>query len=70
MQANVGLLDRIIRFIVGVTLIAAPNLTTMEMWANPMIEYGANALGAILILTGLVSFCPLSKLLGVNTVRS
>lgn len=70
MEANVGSMDRIIRFIAGAALIALPYMTAMEMWANPMIKYGVNAVGAILILTALVRFCPLFKLLGISTVRS
>jgi DUF2892 family protein len=70
MQANVGSMDRIVRILVGAALIALPYVTALEMWANPMIKYGANAVGAILILTALVRFCPLFKLLGISSVRS
>ncbi len=70
MEANVGSMDRIFRFIIGAVLIALPYVTAMEIWANPVIKYGANAVGAILILTALVSFCPLFKLLGISTARS
>jgi rhamnose utilization protein RhaD (predicted bifunctional aldolase and dehydrogenase) len=68
MTANVGSIDRIIRFIIGAALIALPYLMPdMAIWANPMVKYGANAVGAILILTGLFSFCPLFKILGINS---
>ena len=70
MTANVGSMDRIIRFIIGAALIVLPYITDMEIWANPMISYGANAVGAILILTGLFRFCPLFKILGINTCRA
>lgn len=70
MKANVGSADRLIRVIVGAALIVLPYVTAMEIWANPMIKYGANAVGAILILTAVVRFCPLFKLLGISSARS
>ena len=70
MTANVGSVDRMIRFIVGAILIALPYVTTMEIWDNPIIKYGAGAVGVILILTGLLRFCPLFALLGINTCRT
>lgn len=70
MEANVGSMDRVIRIVVGAALIALPYVTAMEIWANPLVKYGANAVGAILILTALVRFCPLLKLFGISTARS
>lgn len=67
-SANVGSVDRAIRIIVGVILIALPFvMADVEVWANPVFKYGAFVVGGILILTALVRFCPAYMLIGANT---
>ncbi len=61
--ANVGSTDRIIRFVAGAILIALPFVTAISgalSWILPVV-------GIVLILTGLVRFCPAYRLLGVRT---
>ena len=60
MECNSGTIDRIIRFILGATFI----------WVG--YEYSAwwYLLATLLILTSFAGFCPLYKLIGVNTCRS
>lgn len=60
MKANVGQPDKIIRIILGVTLIAWA-LTTGPVWAW---------IGIVPLVTGLFSFCPLYAMLGMNTCGS
>ena len=61
MSKNVGGIDRILRIVVGVALIAA-------YFMNPNGAYSwLYWLGLIPLLTGLFSFCPLYTLLGMNT---
>jgi hypothetical protein len=52
MKQNVGGIDRILRIVVGVALL---------IWAfviSPALIWWAAAIGAVLLLTGLVSWCP------------
>ena len=58
MKSNVGGIDRVLRIVVGVVLIALAATNTVGWWGW---------LGVIPLLTGLVSFCPLYTLLGLNT---
>lgn len=58
MKSNVGGIDRILRVLVGLVLIALAATNTIGWWGW---------LGVIPLLTGLVSFCPLYTLLGLNT---
>jgi len=58
MAANVGTLDRIVRIVVGIALIA---LT----FVGPRTPWGW--IGVIPLATALINFCPLYALLGVNT---
>jgi ABC-type polysaccharide/polyol phosphate export permease len=58
MSKNVGSVDRIIRLILGVILIAL-------VFVGPQTEWGW--LGLIFIVTAFVGFCPAYRLLGINS---
>jgi hypothetical protein len=58
MTANVGTIDRALRFIVGAALIAAAALGFIGWWGY---------IGVVPLLTALVRFCPAYPLLGINT---
>ncbi|MFN5630651.1 MAG: DUF2892 domain-containing protein [Sphingomonadales bacterium] len=57
-NANIGNADRIARIILGVVLIAL-------VFVGPKTEWGW--IGLVPLLTGLVRWCPLYRLIGVNT---
>ena len=60
MTSNMGNADRVIRFILGIALVSLFFL----------LEGGARwfgLIGVVLIVTSSVSFCPLYRLLGLNT---
>lgn len=62
MKQNIHYVDRIVRFIIGAALLA--------FFAMSDSEYRIFALlGIIPLLTGLVGFCPLYTLLGINGCR-
>jgi len=69
-SANVGSLDRAIRLIVGALLIALPNFYASEIWASQAARWGIPFVGAVLIVTALVRFCPLYRLIGVNSCKA
>jgi len=58
MKANEGALDRILRVIAGAGILSLALVGPQTPWAY---------LGAIPLLTGLVGYCPLYGILGVNT---
>ncbi len=58
MQANVGNVDRALRIIVGVVLIALTLMNTIGPWGW---------IGVVPVLTGLFRFCPAYTLLGIRT---
>ncbi len=58
MKFNVSGLDRVLRVIVGVVLIALAATGTVGRWGW---------LGIIPLLTGLMRFCPIYPLLGWST---
>ena len=55
---NVGSIDRLLRIILGVALIALAALGKIGPWGY---------IGVVPLLTGLMSSCPLYSLIGVNT---
>lgn len=67
MSANVGTIDRILRFIVGAILIALPFVTNWAIFANPIYYWASIIVGAVMILTALIKFCPAYTIFGLRT---
>ncbi|HMT38655.1 MAG: DUF2892 domain-containing protein [Xanthomonadales bacterium] len=59
MQANVGGADKWLRIVVGLALIA------WALMGGPVWAW----IGVVPLATGLFNFCPLYKLVGINTCR-
>ena len=59
MEINVGCTERLLRIIIGVVIIGL-GLYFQSWWG---------VVGLILLLTGLFRFCPLYKMLGMNTCK-
>jgi uncharacterized membrane protein len=62
MKINEGTLDRVIRAVVGAVLLAVG----LVLVKGP-IGVVLDVLGAVLLITGIVGFCPLYTLFGINT---
>lgn len=60
--ANVGSTDRMIRLILGVVLIVLAFVANIGVW-----QWVALAVGAILIVTAFLNFCPLYRIFGMKT---
>ncbi len=68
-MVNVGTVDRVLRALVGLALLAMPFIPAASaalaemgtwIWILP-------ALGLVLLLTALFRFCPAYRLLGIRT---
>lgn len=57
MKANVGRIDRIIRFVLGAVIITV-GFYFKSLWG---------VVGIVPIITGLLNFCPAYNLIGVST---
>jgi len=62
MKANEGKLDRILRVIFGVIFVFYGFL-----YLAPPASQALMVIGGILVLTGMIGFCPLYSILKVNT---
>lgn len=60
MKINVGNMDRILRIIVGLALIALAAAGIIGVWGW---------IGVVPLLTGIFRFCPAYTLLGMNTCQ-
>ncbi len=60
MNANIGQVERVLRIVVGLILIAL-------VFVGPHTAWGW--VGIVPLLTGLVGWCPPYALLGINTCK-
>jgi hypothetical protein len=58
MKLNIGSVDRALRIVAGIVLIALAATGTVGWWGW---------LGVVPLLTGVFRFCPVYTLLGINT---
>lgn len=58
MKPNAGTVDRALRVVAGVALIALAATGTIGVWGY---------IGIVPVLTGAVGFCPLYTVLGIRT---
>ena len=70
MRTNVGSADRIARIIVGLALIVAPFVSGLTFLANPVAQWGSMIVGAVLVITAMVRFCPLYTIFGISTRKA
>jgi Protein of unknown function (DUF2892) len=58
MKTNVGGIDRLLRIVVGVVLLALTAMGSIGLWG---------LIGIVPLATGLLKFCPVYPLLGLST---
>ena len=61
MTSNVGGIDRILRIVLGVVLVALAATGTVGAWGW---------VGLVALATGLIGWCPPYALLGINTCKN
>lgn len=66
MSKNVGTIDRVLRTVIGLSLLA---YAVFVPEVSSTIAYGAGAIGLILLATAVFSFCPLYRLVGLRTCK-
>ena len=65
-MANVGGIDRILRFALGIVLIVLPLATPLlDGWGA--WKYASLVVGIVMFSTALFRFCPAYTLLGIRT---
>ena len=64
---NVGSIDKIVRLVLGV---AAAGWGLLMAGIGTTFGLFAVIIGAVLIVTGLVNFCPLFRIFGISSAKS
>lgn len=61
MKCNVGTIDRVLRVVIGLVLIALAATGTIGVWGW---------IGVVPLLTGIFGICPAYTIIGMNTCAS
>lgn len=69
MHPNIGPADRILRAILGLALIAIVFVPGLPFFGSLALQAIATVAGLVLLITALVRFCPLYRLLGLSTCK-
>lgn len=69
MTSNIGTIDRAARFILGLVLIIAPLTNLFGIWGNDVFAYATVAVGAVLMLTASMRFCPAYRIFGISSCK-
>lgn len=69
MTQNVGRLDSLIRFLLGLVLVMAPLANIPPIWSGAVVSFGSMIIGVVLLVTSFIKFCPLYRVLGLSTCK-
>ncbi len=64
MECNVGGTERVIRLVLGIVLIALGFFAL-----SGILQIIGYLIGAIMLLTGITTYCPLNSLMGRNSCK-
>ena len=63
MEKNAGTVDRIVRVVIGITLLYAVATGMVQ----GIVMYVAGILGLIMLVTAALAYCPLYTIIKINT---
>lgn len=69
MKQNVGKFDRVFRLVLGVILIAAPLLSGFALFNSATATVISLVAGAIMLVTAMMSSCPIYSIFGIKTCK-
>ncbi|AHD09223.1 YgaP family membrane protein [Phaeobacter gallaeciensis] len=69
MTRNVGTLDRMIRLMLGVALIAAPFVSGFAIFAATWATVLSVVVGVVMLLVALTRSCPVYTMLGLRSCK-
>ena len=70
MKPNLGSVDRLLRLVLGLALAAATLFSGLPVFADPLWFWTTLVVGAVLVATSALSFCPLYAILGASTRKA
>ncbi len=69
MSHNVGNIDRIFRLVLGIVLLVAPFVSGLALFNSTTATVISVIVGLVLIATAAMKFCPLYRILGIQTCK-
>lgn len=62
-ETNVGILDRLVRFVVGLAILVAAQLYDVSVFTQALMI----VVGSVVMVTGAAGYCLLYKMLRIST---
>lgn len=69
MKTNIGTIDRSLRFLLGLVLVAAPFVSGLAIFSGSAATIISVIAGIVMIATSATKFCPLYTLFGTRTCK-
>lgn len=69
MTSNVGTIDRVFRAVLGIVFIALPFVSGMALFQSSIATGIAVIVGAVMLATSAMRFCPLYRIFGIRTCK-
>ena len=69
MTVNVGTVDRVIRALIGIVLLAVAFGGVLDAMTTPYPKYVAIAIGVVMLATATMRMCPIYRIFGIRTCR-
>lgn len=69
MTANIGTIDRTIRIVLGIVLLALPFVSGLGIFSSTVTTAVSVVLGIVMLATSAMRFCLLYRILGVQTCK-
>lgn len=69
MTTNIGSMDRVFRFLLGIVLLAAPFVSGLAMFQSGTATVVSVIVGVVMVATSAMKFCPLYRIFGIRTCK-
>lgn len=69
MEINVGMIDRVLRAVLGLVLLYLAFFSGLAAFDTGLLKYAAAAVGVVMLVVAAVRICPVYSVLGIKTCR-
>jgi|TARA_R110000850_G_scaffold146016_7_gene268210 hypothetical protein len=69
MTTNIGAIDRVFRFVLGIILLAAPFVSGLDLFNSSTATIISVIVGLVMVGTSALKFCPLYRIFGIKTCK-
>jgi len=69
MTANLGKIDRVLRLVLGIVLLAAPFMSGFGVFEGGAATIISVIVGFVMIGTSAMKFCPMYRIFGMRTCK-